>query len=232
MASMGEMIGNIAHQWRQPLSVISTSSTGMIMQKELDALTDENLYKYCNMINDNAQYLSNTIEDFKNFIKGDRSKIKFELKKTIDSFISLINPSSKKEEIKIIIDIDDNIVVDGYPNELKQCLINIFNNAKDVLKESEQIEKLIFINNIVENNKVYIKIRDNGGGIPEDILPKIFEPYFTTKHQSKGTGLGLHMTYKLIVEGMDANIEAQNIEYSYMDNKYNGAEFIITLPLS
>ncbi len=231
MAGMGEMIGNIAHQWRQPLSIISTASSGIKFQKEFSTLTDENLYKMCDTINNNAQYLSKTIDDFKNFIKGDRTKHIFNLYNIIDSFLHLIDGTVKSHNIKIILELNKAIEIDGYSNELMQCFINIFNNAKDILAENKITDKLIFITAIEQDDKVIIKIRDNAGGIPEDVLPKIFEPYFTTKDKSKGTGLGLHMTHDLIVDGMNGSIEAYNVEYKHGDIAYIGAEFIIILPL-
>ena len=231
MASMGEMIGNIAHQWRQPLSVISTGVTGMKMQKEYDLLTDDIFNDTCDVINKNAQYLSTTIDDFRNYIKGDREKKVFNLKKDINSFIHLVEGSIHKYNINIVLDLDESIEINGYENELTQCFINIFNNAKDVLVEIENSsERYLFISTNIENDRVLIKIKDNGGGIQEDIMPKIFEPYFTTKHQSQGTGLGLHMTYSLIVEGMNGTIEAKNICFDYEDKNYNGVEITITLP--
>ncbi|MCK5295199.1 MAG: cache domain-containing protein [Arcobacteraceae bacterium] len=232
MVAMGEMIGNIAHQWRQPLSVISTASTGIIMQKEYGVLDDDKLIKTCHAINDNAQYLSKTIDDFKNFIKGDRTKEIFNLKNGIDSFLNLVEGSIKNYNINIILDLKKNIEINGYENELIQCCINVFNNAKDVLVENNIEDKLIFLSIYKKEDKAIIKIKDNGGGIPDDILPKIFEPYFTTKHQSQGTGLGLHMTHNLIVDGMGGTIEATKQTYTYDDKEYTGAEFVITLPLN
>ena len=229
MVSMGEMIGNIAHQWRQPLSVIATASTGMKLQKEFDILSDEEFYNFCDSINNNAQYLSKTIDDFKNFIKGDMSKNIFVLKDEIDSFLNLVDASIKSHNLNVILELDETIKINGFQNELTQSLINIFNNSKDVLVEKEIEEKLIFISTFTKKDKIIIKIKDNGGGIPKDIISKVFEPYFTTKHQSQGTGLGLHMTYSLIVDGMDGTIEVNNSSYEYNGNKYIGAEFIISL---
>ncbi len=232
MVAMGEMIGNIAHQWRQPLSVISTGATGMQMQKEYGVLSDDQFNKTCEDINTNAQYLSKTIDDFRNFIKGDRKKTIFKLKEEMKVFLQLVESSIKTYHIDVILDIEENISVNGYKNELTQCLINIFNNAKDILLEIEnQKDRLVFISTEINNdNDVVIKIRDSAGGIPEDILPKIFEPYFTTKHQAQGTGLGLHMTYNLIVDGMSGMVEAKNVNYVYNDQDFIGAEFAITIP--
>lgn len=229
MASMGEMIGNIAHQWRQPLSVISMASTAMQVEKEFGMLDDETFYKNSKLINTNAQYLSKTIDDFRNFIKGNRVKSIFVLEDSIKSFTTLVKGTVKNEDIDVVFDLQKNIKVDGYENELIQCFINIFNNAKDVLIERNIENKLILISTLINNDKVLIKFKDNAGGIPENILPKIFEPYFTTKHQSKGTGLGLHMSYKLIVDGMDGTIEADNVNFEYNGQNYDGAEFTISL---
>ena len=231
LASMGEMIGNIAHQWRQPLSIISTSATGMQIQKEYGILDDEKLHSGCETINENAQYLSKTIDDFRNFIRGDREKKEFNLKEDIQSFLQLVESTTKAFHIKVILELEDNVMIHGYPNELIQCFMNIFNNSKDILKDIDEHDRYIFIKTYRENSQIIIKIKDNAGGIPAEVLPKIFEPYFTTKHQSQGTGLGLHMTYNLITDGMKGTIIAHNVKYIYEDKGYTGAEFVITLPL-
>ncbi|MEA3352336.1 MAG: ATP-binding protein [Campylobacterota bacterium] len=232
LASMGEMIGNIAYQWRQPLSVISTGATGMLIQKEYDNLSDEEFEKTCNLINDNAQYLSQTINDFRDFIRGDSKPVIFNLKSNIDSFIKLVNATSKKHNIKVILDLDEKIEVEGFPNELLQCFINIFNNSKDALIENNpEDERYVFITQKIESSLAIITLQDNAGGIPEDVIDKIFEPYFTTKHQSHGTGLGLHMSYSIIVNHMKGSIEASNTTYNYNDKSYTGAKTTITLPL-
>jgi len=231
MAAMGEMIGNIAHQWRQPLSVITVAATGLQLQDEMGVLNSEKLHNACNSINKNAQYLSQTIDDFKNFIKGDREKITFNLKENIESFLQLVEGSIKINNIETVLHLDEHIMLTSYPNELNQCLINLFNNAKDVLKESDEEEKIIFIETYMVDNNVVIQMKDTGGGIPSEILSKIFEPYFTTKHQSQGTGLGLHMSYKLIVEGLAGTIEATNESFVWNGKNMTGAMFTIKFPL-
>ncbi len=231
LASMGEMIGNIAHQWRQPLSIISTGATGMKFQKKYGVLTDESFEETCDNINTNAQYLSNTIDDFRNFIKKDHVKTTFKLQKEIDSFLHLVDSSIKNHNITIKLDLKEEIIINGYKNGLTQCFINIFNNAKDAFEENNIQDRYIFISTSIKNKHVEIIIKDNAGGIDSEILPKIFEPYFTTKHQSQGTGLGLHMTYKVIIEGLNGTIEAQNVTYKYNKTNYKGLQFIITLPL-
>ena len=231
LASMGEMISNIAHQWRQPLSVISTIATGTKLQKEVNSLKDEDLIENMDLINKNAQYLSKTIDDFRNFINDNRTIQFYSLSETISNFTNIIYSSIKDKNIKLILDLDNNIVVEGNPNQLIQCLINIFNNSKDALQEKNPDESLFFISSQKEDNKIILKIRDNAGGIPENILSKIYEPYFTTKHQSQGTGLGLHMTYRLITESMCVKIDASNIEFNYNQKIYKGAEFKITFDM-
>lgn len=231
MVAMGEMIGNIAHQWRQPLSVISMISTGAKMQKEMDLLTNEMFNNNMDTINDNVQYLSETINDFRNFIKGDRVKKSFNLTDEINSFLHLVQGSIKEHYIILNLDLNDTIQINGYPNELIQCFINIYNNSKDAMLEFSEENSLIFIKTYLDDNNVHITFKDNAGGISEDVLPRIFDPYFTTKHKSQGTGLGLHMTYKLIVEGMSGTVEAKNVNYKYEGKEYKGAEFKILLPI-
>ncbi|MEA3352869.1 MAG: DUF3365 domain-containing protein [Campylobacterota bacterium] len=232
LASMGEMIGNIAHQWRQPLSVISTSATGIKIQSELNRLNQEQLFNLCDSIEISSQYLSKTIDDFRNFIKGDSRPVLFNLKDNTESFLQLVEPTIKKYNIQIIMDIEDDIEIKGYPNELIQCFINIFNNSKDVLLKNQDDNRYIFISQYKKENSIYITFKDNGGGIEKENILKIFEPYFTTKHKSQGTGLGLHMTYKLIVEGMGGHIDVENNVYQHNGCRYTGAMFTIKLPMT
>ncbi|MFT7004539.1 MAG: signal transduction histidine kinase [Sulfurimonas sp.] len=232
LASMGEMIGNIAHQWRQPLAVISMDANNILLDVNLNMLNTDELIKHAQNINTQTTYLSSTIDDFKNFIKGDREKKTFDLKDNINNFIHLVASSIKNNNIHVILELKNDINTNGYKNELIQCFMNIFNNSKDALIQNNVDNKLIFISTSVKNNKAIIKIKDNAGGIPENILHKIFEPYFTTKHKSQGTGLGLHMTYNLIVDGMAGTIEAYNVNYEHNETSYKGAEFKIMLPIS
>ena len=224
MAALGEMMGNIAHQWRQPLSVISSNATGIIIQKEYNTLTDSFLLQSCETINSNAQYLSQTIDDFRNFVKPEAEKQLFSLTTLFDGFFRLQESVIKNKEITVIFDIDDTLELLGYKNELIQAIINIFNNAKDVFEEKNQSLKLILISAYKDKENIIITIKDNAGGIPTKVLPRIFEPYFTTKHQAQGTGLGLHMTYNLI-KHMNGHIEASNTQYNYENKNYKGALF-------
>jgi signal transduction histidine kinase len=229
-ASMGEMIGNIAHQWRQPLSVISTAATGMLLQKQMNQLSDDKFEEYCENINDNAQYLSKTIDDFRDFIKGETKLVEFDIQENFQKLLVLINPVAVNNNIELIVDVE-RIYIQGYPNQLLQCYINIFNNAKDAFKSHPEIEnRRIVISAKKVKNKLEIIFEDNAGGIPKEIIGKIFDPYFTTKHQSQGTGLGLHMTYNLI-EHMRGNIVAENVHIEYKGINYTGARFTISFKL-
>jgi signal transduction histidine kinase len=231
MVAMGEMLGNIAHQWRQPLSVISTSATAMMVKKEMNISDYDMEMQAYETINNTAQHLSNTIDDFRNFFNSSKEIALYDLKEIYTSTLNLIHSALKADKINVIeIDIK-SVEVLCLDSEFTQVLMNIFNNAKDVLVENKIEDKYIFIS--IEKNDVegIITIKDNGGGIPEDFIDKIFEPYFTTKHQSQGTGIGLYMSQEIIVRHLCGSLIVQNKEYEYKGKQYKGAEFIIKLPL-
>ena len=233
MAALGEMIGNIAHQWRQPLSVISTGATGLELQKEYDTLSDEVFFETCDLINQNAQYLSKTIDDFTDYIKCDLKEVNFYLKNETDNFLKLVQTTTINKKIDIVLEFEEEITIKGSPNQYIECFINLFNNSNDAfIENNNDNDKYIFIKQKIVNDKVVIIFIDNAGGINDEILPKIFEPYFTTKHQSQGTGLGLHMVYTHIINTMQGTIEAKNKKYEYNGKNFKGAEFTITIPLS
>ena len=163
MASMGEMIGNIAHQWRQPLSVITTCASGVKFEKEFSMLSDEKLNSSMNLIVENTKYLSSTIDDFRNFFKKDKTIVEFNLSKYINKSIQLVLPSLKNDEIEIETILDDEINVDGFPNEFLQVLINIFNNAKDAFEINNIKDKRIDVLSYKKNTHCIIEIKDNGG---------------------------------------------------------------------
>ncbi len=225
MVSMGEMIGNIAHQWRQPLSVITASASGIQVQKEFGILDDELLNEELESIKDSAQYLSQTIDTFRDFLKENKSCEEVVLQDTIDLALNIVHASLKSNNIELInqMDYNDPISIELIAGEFSQVLINIFNNAKDVLLEKNISNAWISLQLEKHSDFVLITIEDNAGGIPENIIQKIFDAYFTTKHQSRGTGLGLHMSYKIITESLKGKL--------YVKNTENGAKFFIELPL-
>jgi len=230
-AAMGEMIGNIAHQWRQPLSVISTLATGLQTEQELGVASPDRVHDVCTQINDNAQYLSGTIDDFRQFIKGEHTKADFQASDLIESLVNLMKGHFRQHEIDVEISVEENLMIHGYRNDLLQVLINLISNAKDALLENKQKDRVIRIVAQAEaSGDVEIHVVDNGGGIDNEIINRIFEPYFTTKHKSQGTGLGLHMVHRLVVEGMEGDIMVRTIEFIYKEERHTGAEFVIILP--
>ena len=233
MATMGEMIENIAHQWRQPLSLITTSASGMKMQKEYDNLTDEQLYEDCDVITKSATHLSQTIDDFRDFFKPDKEKSYFRIEEVVDKTILLLSSKLKNRDIKVIKDISD-IQLYGLKNECIQSIINILNNAIDALNELNKDEKrFIFIDDIQNDDETLIlTIKDNAKGIPKDIINNIFDQYFTTKGEKDGTGIGLYMTKYMIEKNMGGIIDVQNIDYVYENNNYTGACFTIRIKLN
>lgn len=232
MAALGEMLNNIAHQWRQPLSTITTATSGMQLEREMGILDDKEFSKNTNIIMEQASYMSKTIDDFKNFFSSDKKKVKFSLKDLITMDIDLVKSSYSSNNIIIqISEVQEYITLYGYKNELSQAILNILNNAKDQFSQSSQEHNVIKISTQLEQNKVKIFIHDNAGGVPEEIIDKIFEPYFTTKHQSQGTGIGLYMTQRIIVDHLNGNVKIDNEEMKIKENSYIGACFTITLPI-
>lgn len=226
MAALGDMIANIAHQWRQPLSIISTAATGMKLQKEFNNLKDEEFYENCDNIARTTQYLSKTIDTFRNFIKEKKVLKEVVLQERIEKALEIVDATLSNNHIKLINKLDEYepINITMVTGELSQVIINIVNNAKDAIKENEIENPWVKIELEKSTDMVIISIEDNGGGIPKDILSKIFDPYFTTKHQSQGTGLGLHMSYKIVTESLKGKIYVKNTDF--------GAKFFIELPLN
>ena len=230
MAALGEVLENIAHQWRQPLSTISTLATGIKTQKEQNILDDDSLIKSMDYINSSTQYLSSTIDDFRDFFQPNQEMIKFSTSDIFNKTILIVGPKLESLNIKVIAEIEE-LEIKNYDNALIQVLVNILNNANDALVENLEKNRVIFIEIKKEDSKVNIKIKDNAGGIKKAILNKIFEPYFTTKFKSKGTGIGLYMTEEIITKHMKGEISVTNEKFDYQDKSYKGALFTISLPL-
>ena len=229
MASMGEMLENIAHQWRQPLSTISVAASGIEIKKELNILNDEELSDSLRHIKNATQYLSNTIDDFRNFFVKDKIPSNINIRNTLNKTIDLISSTLAKEEITLIRNIQ-NINFTSYENELIQVLMNIFINAKDALANRKSEKLIIVVIKQIEDNLV-IKIKDNAGGVDSSIIDKIFEPYFTTKHQFNGTGIGLYMSKLIVEKHLIGEISVKNIDFIFNSKTYRGALFELVLPL-
>ena len=229
MAAMGEMIGNIAHQWRQPLNVISVSASGIKLWIEDDLYSQEDAKDFIDAILNSSNYLSNTIDDFRNFYKDDLERKDFNVKKSIDKTISLLKTVFIKEQIKIIYLSENRLFINGVENQFLQVMMNILNNAKDVLVENNIEDKSIFIDIYEKENHTYIEITDNGGGVGDNIIEHIFEPYFTTKHKSLGTGIGLYMSEEIVTKQLDGKIYVYNRAIKYENKDYYGACFRIEI---
>ncbi len=233
MASLGEMIGNIAHQWRQPLSLISTAASGMKIQKEFNQLDDETFNSTLNSITNTTMFLSQTIDDFQNYLKEDKDKKEFDVNSSINKILTIIKSSFINHSIDVILNLEEDLFINNYENELNQALLNILNNAKDALVEINKENRFIHIKSYKTNKEIIIEIIDNAGGVKEEIIDKIFEPYFTTKHKSQGTGLGLYMTHKIITSSMNGDIKITNTKHTFNDKTFDKCALVkITFPLS
>ena len=214
LAAIGEMMENITHQWKQPLSII----LNLINLLRMDLPKNKELL----IISDQAQYLNNTISDFKNFSsRSEKEKLFFNLHKSIEHSLKIFNFQAELNHIKVIQNIPKEITIKGDIGKFNQAILVILSNAKDAFLESNIKKKIITINVSENTEHIYINIADNAGGIPLNIIEKIFDPYFTTKFKDKGTGIGLSMTYN-IIKNIHGSISVSN------DN--NGAVFRITLP--
>ena len=219
LAAMGEMVGNIAHQWRQPLNTL-----GLIIQRlpffyEAGGFSKEFLESSTTEAMNLIQHMSKTIDDFRGFFKTDKERISFELHKVIQQTVSLIEGSVKDEQITISINCENDLQIFGYPNEYSQVILCILHNARDVILERGLEKAQVNINSFREDEKVVVTVSDNAGGISSDVIEKIFDPYFTTKSPDKGTGVGLFLAKKIIEESMAGRLMAYNTG--------NGAEFRI-----
>ncbi len=235
LASMGEMMENIAHQWRQPLSAITISASSILISNELGLMEENELEEQLGAIIESADFLSNTINDFQNFLKADKHLHHFNLQDVIAKVLKLIDGNMKKNKITIVQNNMNTINVYSLENELVQVVLNIINNAKDILVENNIPipERLVLINIYEDNEKKagVIEIQDSAGGIPKNIISKIFEPYFTTKHQSQGTGLGLYMSHQMIVDHIQGDIIVSNEKFLFEGKEFYGANFKVIIPL-
>ena len=230
MAAMGEMIENIAHQWRQPLSVISTISSSLKIKKEMNILDDKEFYEALQSINRTSQHLSNTIDDFRNFFSPNKEINKFYISELIKKSKDLIKSRFDKFNIKVIENIDD-IEILSYQNELFQVILNLFSNSIDVLSSNEIEDKIIHIKIYQDENNLCIEFLDNGGGIKDEFINRVFEPYFTTKHKSQGTGVGLYMSLQIVTKHLNGEISVKNDTFIHNNIKYFGAKFTILIPI-
>ncbi len=223
-AAMGEMIGNIAHQWRQPLNALGLLMQNLYYSFESDELDLEQMERSMEKGQKLMQNMSKTIDDFRDFFKPNKEIEHFSVSSAINSAVELVSASYKNHNIELKQLLDESLMLDGYPNEFAQVLLNILSNAKDALDVNSIEDAYVHIKCHSTDDAVIVEITDNAGGIDEKIVEKIFDPYFTTKHQDVGTGIGLYMSKMIIENNMHGKITVINME--------KGAKFTISMPLA
>jgi signal transduction histidine kinase len=222
LAAMGEMISNIAHQWRQPLNNVGLIIQNLMYSFEQGDLTEAEMRKEIDLAMDTIQFMSRTIDDFRDFTRNDRTEKGFQVNRVIGRTLDIISASLKNNGISVEIEAQEDVSAGGFPNEYSQVLLNILTNAKDVLLERNVTTPCIRIRIFKENNRSVVTIWDNGGGIAVDVLPRIFDPYFSTKGPGKGTGIGLYMSKMIIEKNMSGTLLARTVD--------GGAEFRMEIP--
>ena len=224
LAQMGEMIAMIAHQWRQPLNALSLANQLLVVKYKLGKLDDKVVDSFNQKSKKLIKHMSTTIDDFRNFFRSDKEKKRFCINESVDKVLSMTKSMIEVDNISIDFATQELYYTDGYPNEFSQAILNLINNAKDALIESVSENKQIYIFIEEKEELIYIYIDDNAGGVPEEIIDKIFDPYFSTKENKNGTGLGLYMVKMIIVDHLHANITVSNTK--------EGARFTISVPRS
>jgi len=226
LAAMGEMIGAIAHQWRQPLNNISLILHFVRDNFDNNKLNKEMISDYLDKGKKQIEYMSHTIDDFRNFYKPSKKKEKFDIKKALCSTIEIVNAKPEQSGIHVEVVVED-FVLESFENEFKQAVLNIISNAKDAIfskkEKNKEFRGIIYLVGKKYKNSYEITISNNGGEIKKEIIDRIFEPYFTTKFEKQGTGIGLYMTKMIIENSMSGSIKVKNI--------IDGAEFKIILPI-
>ena len=228
-AVMGDMMAAIIHQWKQPLSIISLNNSAISLQNELKQLDDAFLKSKSQEIKKQIEIMSTTMDDFKNFFKPSQAVV-YDVNESIDNTLKMVRSIYEKDGIKITVSTSEALMTLGYTNELSQVLINILNNARDAIEINNSAIKSIAIKTYRQYQYAVITITDCAGGVPEEIIESIFEPYMTTKDQYGGTGIGLDMS-NTIIEKVNGSIQVKNVITSIDGTQYKGAQFIVRLPL-
>ncbi|MFT7002971.1 MAG: PAS domain S-box-containing protein [Sulfurimonas sp.] len=221
-AAMGEMISMIAHQWRQPLSTISMDANNMLLDIALGDFSMSESEKYANNISEQTEHLSQTIDDFRNFFKPDKEISKVNIKDIYEKTLSIVQDSLRNHSIELKSTFETQTQVEAFARELMQVFVNIITNAKDALVSSEIETPMINVRVYEDDEYINIEISDNAGGIDAEILPKIFDPYFSTKGDLNGTGLGLYMSKVIIENHLNGTLDVKNND--------EGACFTVSLP--
>ncbi len=221
LAQMGEMLSMIAHQWRQPLAAISSTSAGLELKAELDKADKTIVLKSVKKISMYSQHLSATIDDFRDFFKSNKEQGESSYNSMINSVLAIVQASIESKNISLIFELSSQRMFTTYPNELKQGILNLIKNAEDALLEKEIKNAYIKITTYSDRDQEVLEISDNAGGVPKDIIDNIFDPYFSTKLEKNGTGLGLYMCKTIVEDHCAGKLSVKNDE--------NGAVFQVTL---
>ncbi|MFK5976806.1 MAG: nitrate- and nitrite sensing domain-containing protein [Sulfurovum sp.] len=221
LAQMGEMLSMIAHQWRQPLSAISSTAVGLELKAQRGDLNRDKILKLSQNISKYSQHLSQTINDFRDFFKTEKEEVETSYNEMLESVLNIVEVSIENKNIEIIKRLNSEDSFSTYSNEVKQVIINLLKNAEDILLERDIEKGYIKIHTYQKDNRFILEIEDNGGGVPIDIVDKIFNPYFSTKIGKNGTGLGLYMSKTIIEEHCKGTIDIENND--------KGAIFRVTL---
>jgi len=226
-AAMGEMLESIAHQWRQPLNIIGLATANLETEYELGLMNEKNFHEKMNIVSLNINYMSDTIDDFRNFLNPNTEMNYFNVQKSINDVLAILNAQLKNYMINCSVEVDSDIQIYGVTNEFKQVILILLNNSKDAIKI--QMDK----NNITkgsinillksQNNNAIIALSDNGMGIKTDIIESIFNPYYSTKSNLNGTGIGLYVAKNIIESRMNGKISVENTK--------TGCCFSMSLPL-
>lgn len=209
MAAMGEMLGAIAHQWRQPLNAISCTALDIKLKKEMELLDDATLSTSLSDLENLTQEMSRTIDDFMNFFKKDKKTLLFYVYDCFSYALKIFAAQFKSQQISVDVNIDKDLKLNGILGELEQVFLNFLSNAKDAFAEGNIKDKQVKIYSVAEEQSIKIVFEDNAGGIEENKVNKIFNPYFTTKQ--RGTGIGLYMSSLILKNTFNAKAYAQNI---------------------
>ena len=226
LVALTDMISNVAHHWRQPLSVITTAVTGLKIKSEFGSIVQKDISEVNDIVVNTAQNLSNTINIFEDLMKEGKQET-FNISKTIKNSIELLNITNKEFNCNFEFKLDERLEIFGIESELSRVIINILTNSYEALKRKNIERKKIQIILEKTEDNISLKIIDNAGGIEDSIIDKIFDPYFTIKHKFQGTGLGLFVCFQIIIEHFHGNITCENI---LKDNE-KGCEFLITFPI-
>lgn len=223
LAKMGEMLSMIAHQWRQPLTAISATTSYMFGKLSINAFEKEEFLKELTHIEDYSKHLSKTIDDFRNFFKPNKIKEDTTLEDVVKITLDIVKPILSNNNIVVIEEFTCKQTIHTYANEIRQVVLNLLKNSEDILIEKKILHPVIKIKTYTRGTSAFLEISDNGGGVPDNIIDEIFDAYFTTKNDKQGTGIGLCMSKTIIEDNCKGELIVQN-------NK-EGAIFTISIPL-